>query len=102
MSKALVTQIQTTFETLDVDELQKLSGIPADVFNELRELGALDEFFREGVLPANTVVVFKIAGRLWNCFQLVANSLALLIHFIGESQELRRQIRKIYRTNPYL
>ncbi len=32
MSKALVTQIQTTFETLDVDELQKLSGIPADVF----------------------------------------------------------------------
>ena len=93
MSKALVTQIQTTFETLDVDELQKLSGIPADVFNELRELGALDEFFREGVLPANTVR--KI-------FQLDANSLALLIHFIGESQELRRQIRKIYRTNPYL
>lgn len=48
MSKALVTQIQTTFETLDVDELQKLSGIPADVFNELRELGALDEFSEKG------------------------------------------------------
>ncbi len=102
MSTALVTQIQTTFETLDANELQRLSGIPADVFEELRELGALDEFFREGATPVNTVVVFKKAARLRKSFQLDANSLALLIHFIGEAQELRRQIRTIYRTNPYL
>lgn len=102
MSKALVTQIQTTVETLNIDELQKMSGIPAEVFDELKELGAVDEFFNNGSIPANTVVIFRKAARLRNSFQLDANSLALLIHFIGEAQELRNQIRKIYRTNPYL
>lgn len=102
MSQALVTQIQTSLETLNMDELQKLSGIPEDVFNELRELGALDEFMSDGVTSVSTVVVFKKAARLRNSFQLDANSLALLIHFIGEAQQLRNQIRRIYRTNPYL
>ena len=40
MSQMIVTEVQTTFSP---EELQEVSGLPAEIFNEIKDLGALDE-----------------------------------------------------------
>ena len=41
----IVTEVQTTFSP---EELQEVSGLPAEIFNEIKDLGALDEFLDHG------------------------------------------------------
>lgn len=45
MSQMIVTEVQTTFSP---EELQEVSGLPAEIFNEIKDLGALDEFLDHG------------------------------------------------------
>ncbi len=99
MTQTVLTEFQTS---LSGEELQKISGLPLEVFKELEEIGALDEFADNGSYRVKTVVVVKKAARLRASFKLDTNSLALIIHFIGESESLRDEINRIYRTNPFL
>ncbi len=97
MAENLIPEPQSS---LSEEELRETSGLPKEVFTELVELGALDPFRHDGFYEVGSVVVFKKAARLRRSFQLDTNSLALIIHFIGETEDLRRQIKRIYRTNP--
>lgn len=36
MSQMIVTEVQTTFSP---EELQEVSGLPAEIFNEIKDLG---------------------------------------------------------------
>lgn len=45
MSTAIVTEIRTT---LSPEEFRKMSGFPLNIFDELQELGAFDEFLSNG------------------------------------------------------
>ncbi len=97
MKHTIITEIQSS---ISAEELQRISGLPLEVFSELVELGALDPFREEDAYTINSVVVIKKAARLRSSFQLDTSALALLIHFITETEELRHEIRKIQRTNP--
>lgn len=101
MSQTLVTEVQTTFSP---EELQAVSGLPVDIFNELRELGALDEFLDHGRYVSRSFVVVRKAARLRRTFDLQLDALALLIHYIAEADELRDRVKhyQLRNINPYL
>ncbi len=96
MKQKFITEIQSN---LSAEELQRISGLPLEVFSELVDLGALDPFREEDAYTINSVVVIKKAARLRRSFQLDTSALALLIHFIAETEDLRQEIRRIQRTN---
>lgn len=100
MSQMIVTEVQTTFSP---EELQEVSGLPAEIFNEIKDLGALDEFLDHGRY-VSAVLVIRKAARLRRTFDLQSDALALLIHYMAEADALKDQIRhyQLGNINPYL
>ena len=90
MSQMIVTEVQTTFSP---EELQEVSGLPAEIFNEIKDLGALDEFLDHGRYVSRSFLVI-----------LQSDALALLIHYMAEADALKDQIRhyQLGNINPYL
>ena len=101
MSQALVTEIQTV---LSADQLQELSGLPKEIFSELQEIGAFEDFADNGSYNYQSVIVVSKANRLRRTFDLDASALALLIHFINQTEVLKNQLHKLQvrNINPYL
>lgn len=97
MSQMIVTEVQTTFSP---EELQEVSGLPAEIFNEIKDLGALDEFLDHGRYVSRSF----LAARLRRTFDLQSDALALLIHYMAEADALKDQIRhyQLGNINPYL
>lgn len=91
MSTAIVTEIRTT---LSPEEFREMSGFPLKVFDELQELGAFDEFLSNGRFRSATFRITHRAENLRRVFELDANSLALILHFMGEAETLRDDLRK--------
>lgn len=58
MSQMIVTEVQTTFSP---EELQEVSGLPAEIFNEIKDLGALDEFLDHGRYVSRSFLVIRKA-----------------------------------------
>ena len=79
MSQMIVTEVQTTFSP---EELQEVSGLPAEIFNEIKDLGALDEFLDHGRYVSRSFLVIRKAARLRRTFDLQSDALALLIHYM--------------------
>ena len=75
MSQMIVTEVQTTFSP---EELQEVSGLPAEIFNEIKDLGALDEFLDHGRYVSRSFLVIRKAARLRRTFDLQSDALALL------------------------
>ena len=84
MSQMIVTEVQTTFSP---EELQEVSGLPAEIFNVSRSF-----------------LVIRKAARLRRTFDLQSDALALLIHYMAEADALKDQIRhyQLGNINPYL
>ena len=101
MSTAVVTEIQTS---LTLEEFREMCGFPQEVFNQLQELGAFDEFLDHGRYLSRGFNVTRKAEGLRRVFELDASSLALLLHFMAEAESLREDLRKMRLTNinPYL
>ena len=101
MSQMIVTEVQTTFSP---EELQEVSGLPAEIFNEIKDLGALDEFLDHGRYVSRSFLVIRKAARLRRTFDLQSDALALLIHYMAEADALKDQIRhyQLVNINPYL
>ena len=101
MSQMIVTEVQTTFSP---EELQEVSGLPAEIFNEIKDLGALDEFLDHGRYVSRSFVVIRKAARLRRTFDLQSDALALLIHYMAEADALKDKIRhyQLGNINPYL
>lgn len=83
MSQMIVTEVQTTFSP---EELQEVSGLPAEIFNEIKDLGALDEFLDHGRYVSRSFLVIRKAARLRRTFDLQSDALALLIHYMARSR----------------
>ena len=101
MSQMIVTEVQTTFSP---EELQEVSGLPAEIFNEIKDLGALDELLDHGRYVSRSILVIRKAARLRRTFDLQSDALALLIHYMAEADALKDQIRhyQLGNINPYL
>ena len=94
MSQMIVTEVQTTFSP---EELQEVSGLPAEIFNEIKDLGALDEFLDHGRYVSRSFLVRRT-------FDLQSDELEILIHYMAEADALKDQIRhyQLGNINPYL
>lgn len=90
MSQMIVTEVQTSFSP---EELREISGLPADIFDEIRELGALDEFLDHGRYISRSFIVVRKAARLRRTFELQTDALALLIHYIAETEDLKERVK---------
>ncbi len=101
MSQTIYTEIQAT---LAPEELREMSGLPTEIFDELVELGVLNDIEEEGVDISRCALVFRKANRLQKTFELDSSALALLIHYMLEAEELRNELHrtKILSLNPYL
>ena len=86
MSQMIVTEVQTTFSP---EELQEVSGLPAEIFNEIKDLGALDEFLDHGRYVSRSFLVIRKAARLRRTFDLQSDALALLIHYMAKPMRSR-------------
>lgn len=83
-------------DSLNLEEIFKLSGFPKDFFNDLREIGAFDEFQNDSSsFSSRSIVVFKKVNRLRKTFDLDTNSVALLLHYIDEVDKLENEVRRL-------
>lgn len=93
MSQTVITtEIQAS---LSPDELLELSGLPEEVFHELEDIGAFDEFLEGGRYISRSFIAVSKANRLRRSFGLDSNALAILIHYIAETEELKDRIRHL-------
>lgn len=101
MSQTIYTEIQATMAP---DELREVSGLSTELFDELMELGVLNGFDEGEIDITRCALVFSKANRLQKAFELDSNALALLIHYMLEAEELRKELHKtrLLSLNPYL
>lgn len=101
MSQTIYTEIRAT---LAPDKLREISGLSNELFNELVELGVLNDIANEEIEVSRYALVFRKANRLQKTFELDGNALALLIHYMLEAEELKNELHRtrLLSLNPYL
>lgn len=83
-------------DSLNLEEFFKQSGFPKDFFNDLREIGAFDEFQNSSSsFSSRSIVVIKKVNRLRKTFDLDTNSVALLLHYVDEVDKLRNEVERL-------
>ncbi len=83
-------------DSLNLEEFFKQSGFPRDIFNDLREIGAFDEFQNSSSsFSSRSIIVIKKVNRLRKTFDLDTNSVALLLHYIDEVDKLRNEVKRL-------
>lgn len=83
-------------DSLNLEEFFRLSGFPKDFFNDLCEIGAFDEFQNSSSsFSPRSIVVIKKVNRLRKTFDLDANSVALLMHYIDEVYKLQNEVKRL-------
>ncbi len=85
-----------------LEELEILSGLPADTLRELVECGALSPAAEgtQWTFSASCVVTLRSAGRLGSAFELDSNALALTLSFLERIAELESQLQAMRAQMP--